>query len=360
MLLRFIPDHRERSKELGPDDLLLEVSQLVDHPDFAKAFREAFDVILVDEFQDNITVEILSTLFLNSKTTLTLVGDPKQAIYRFRKADLYTYFEAKKAIGESNRYQLTHNYRSHPLLIQTLNHFFSSAPLLRLPALEEEHSYTPVGAGVNAYDLSHPPLVLIKSEDEKSLFQWMGKELTNIKGESIAILVKDRYQATRLKSQLAEMGIETSLYKTASGEEEDLLGYIQTLFKALEQPDARHRITHLFATPFFRDVLFQRTEEEVAEAMGDLFRLRNLYLQLGAPAVFEALLPLGWGGKSFGRWLIQEELFERVQKLFVQIETGVPSHRFLDLYEWIERLYLGIEREESEERPLLRGTFLLS
>jgi len=351
------PYYRERSEEMGPDDLLLKVSQLVDEPAFAKSFQEAFDAVLVDEFQDTDPLQwkILSTLFLNSKVALTLVGDPKQAIYRFRKADLYTYFQAKKEIGEENCYQLTHNFRSHPLLIETLNHFFSSAPLLKLPALEEEHSYIPVGAGVTSYPLHQPPLVLVEADDEKTLFQWMGEELCKIKGESVAILVKDRYQASRLKTQLEEQGIETSLYKTASWEEEELLGSIQTLFKALEKPDSRHRLIHLFATPFFKDRLFQREEADVAEAMGDLFRLKEIYLASGAPSLFEALLPLGWGGKSFGRWLLDAEMFERVQKLFIQIEKGVPSHRFLDLYQWIERLYLGIEKEESEEKPVAEG-----
>jgi len=357
------PFYRERSQEMGPDDLLLEVSKLVDHPPFASAFRDAFDVVLVDEFQDTDPLQwkILSTLFLNTKCTLTLVGDPKQAIYRFRKADLYTYFEAKRALGEENCYQLTHNYRSHPLLIQTLNHFFGSAPLLRLPALKEEHAYIPVGAGIADYALSKPPLVLIETEDEKTLFRWIGKELRTFeRGESVALLVKDRFQAGRLKKQLEEMGVETSLYKTASWEEEELLGAIQTLFKALEHPDSRSRIFHLFATPFFRDALFCRTEEEVAIAMGDLFRLRQLYLTLGAPALFEALLPLGWGGQSFGQWLIKQESFHRFQKLFVLLEQGVPSHRFSEIYDWIERLYLGIEKEESEEKPTVeRGVPLI-
>ena len=282
------PFYRQRSQTMGPDDLLLEVSQLVEHPPFAAAFREAFDVVLVDEFQDTDPLQwkILSTLFLNPECTLTLVGDPKQAIYRFRKADLYTYFEAKRAIGSEHCYQLTHNYRSHPLLINTLNYFFSSAPVLRLPALKEEHHYIPVHAGIHDYPLSSPPLVLIEAEDEKTLFHWIGKELQTIKEESVALLVKDRYQAERLKNQLKEVGVETSLFKTTSWEEDELLGSIQTIFKALEHPDHRSRIVHLFATPFFYDALFYRTEEEIAKAMGDLFHLQQIYLSLGAPALF--------------------------------------------------------------------------
>ena len=66
-------------------------------------------------------------------------------------------------------------------------------------------------------------------------------------------------------------------------------------------------------------------------------------------------MPLGWGGQSFGQWLIQNECFERFQKLFVQLEGAVPSHRFLEVYDWIERLYLGIEKEESEEKPTVQG-----
>ena len=130
--LKIYPFYRDRARSLGPDDLLSEVGKLVENESFATALRDSYKVVLVDEFQDTDPIQwkILSTLFLDPSWggSLTLVGDPKQAIYSFRNADLYTYFAAKEAMGEENCYHLTHNFRSHPKLINALNHLFKSGP----------------------------------------------------------------------------------------------------------------------------------------------------------------------------------------------------------------------------------------
>ena len=61
--------------------------------------RERYRVVLVDEFQDTdpIQWEILQRAFGGGGVTLVLIGDPKQAIYAFRGADVYSYLEAAKA-----------------------------------------------------------------------------------------------------------------------------------------------------------------------------------------------------------------------------------------------------------------------
>ena len=60
--------------------------------------------MLVDEFQDTdpIQWEILQRAFGGGGVTLVLIGDPKQAIYAFRGADVYSYLEAKAASGETS------------------------------------------------------------------------------------------------------------------------------------------------------------------------------------------------------------------------------------------------------------------
>ena len=57
--------------------------------------------MLVDEFQDTDPVQwqIMQTAFGDGKTTLVLIGDPKQAIYAFRGADVYAYIEAAQTAG---------------------------------------------------------------------------------------------------------------------------------------------------------------------------------------------------------------------------------------------------------------------
>ena len=76
---------------------------------------------------------MLNELFLSKngvwKGNLYLVGDPKQSIYSFRQADIYTYLAAAKAMGEHNCYSLSVNYRATYPLVQALNHLFAAENL---------------------------------------------------------------------------------------------------------------------------------------------------------------------------------------------------------------------------------------
>lgn len=87
--------------------------------------QKKFRAALIDEFQDTDIEQwqIFKTIF-GKATYLYLIGDPKQAIYRFRGADINSYFLAR----EQARYSLTleKNYRSHPAMVNEINRLFSS------------------------------------------------------------------------------------------------------------------------------------------------------------------------------------------------------------------------------------------
>jgi exodeoxyribonuclease V beta subunit len=86
--------------------------------------RGRYLAALIDEFQDtdNLQFDIFSRLFNNDKTILFLIGDPKQAIYRFRGADIFSYIKASQLM--KNRYTLARNWRSRHELIECVNHVF--------------------------------------------------------------------------------------------------------------------------------------------------------------------------------------------------------------------------------------------
>ncbi len=82
--------------------------------------RDRYRVVLVDEFQDTDPVQwdILRTAFVDH-ATLILIGDPKQAIYAFRGADVYSYLDA---VGQADRVgTLAVNHRSDQDLITALD-----------------------------------------------------------------------------------------------------------------------------------------------------------------------------------------------------------------------------------------------
>jgi len=91
--------------------------------------RERFDVVLVDEFQDTDPIQwsIVRRAFGETGATLVLIGDPKQAIYAFRGADVYAYLEAASKAGD--RATLEVNWRSDQRLIDAYDALFGGAKL---------------------------------------------------------------------------------------------------------------------------------------------------------------------------------------------------------------------------------------
>ena len=119
-------------REMSPDDVLRKMKEAIQRPLFLSKVRSHYQAVIVDEFQDTdpLQWEIFNTLFLPEdkswKGNIYLVGDPKQSIYSFRQADIYTYLSAAKAIGEENCLSLDVNYRSQANLVQGLNLLFSN------------------------------------------------------------------------------------------------------------------------------------------------------------------------------------------------------------------------------------------
>lgn len=97
------------------------------------AVRKQFRAALIDEFQDTdpLQYEIFRQFFSNAPHRLMLIGDPKQSIYGFRGADLFTYLEARKDAERASPpriHTLENNYRSSIELVAAVNDIFSARP----------------------------------------------------------------------------------------------------------------------------------------------------------------------------------------------------------------------------------------
>ncbi|HZW17429.1 MAG TPA: exodeoxyribonuclease V subunit beta [Luteimonas sp.] len=95
-------------------------------PALAAAVRAQFPLALVDEFQDTDARQwaIFEALF--GRGGLVLVGDPKQAIYRFRGGDVHTYLVARSSADDVA--SLDHNFRSRPMVLDAVEALFKQAP----------------------------------------------------------------------------------------------------------------------------------------------------------------------------------------------------------------------------------------
>jgi exodeoxyribonuclease V beta subunit len=112
------------------DDLLLKFHGALEERGgvaLAGAVRRKFKAALVDEFQDTDPVQyaIFKRIFHTEGAILFLIGDPKQAIYSFRGADVFTYMDAARDV--KSRHTLKENWRSEPGLISAVNTLFSRA-----------------------------------------------------------------------------------------------------------------------------------------------------------------------------------------------------------------------------------------
>jgi len=113
------------------DDLLQRLAAALDGNGgeaLAVAIRRRFAAAIVDEFQDTdpIQCRIFERIFTGADAGLFLIGDPKQAIYGFRGADVFAYMRAKRRLADE-AYTLDVNRRSGPALIRAVNTLFGRA-----------------------------------------------------------------------------------------------------------------------------------------------------------------------------------------------------------------------------------------
>lgn len=125
-----LAERRMRLRRLGFDDLIRNLhEQLHDAHgvNVARRIVERLPAILVDEFQDTDALQygILRRIH-EAGSALFLIGDPKQAIYRFRGGDIFTYRSASDDAGE-DQYTLLDNWRSDAPLIEAANAVFGGA-----------------------------------------------------------------------------------------------------------------------------------------------------------------------------------------------------------------------------------------
>jgi len=119
---------KQERREMSYDDLLARLYHaLIQHPGLAGTLRERYAAALIDEFQDTdpLQFDIFQRLFAQHGP-LFLIGDPKQAIYSFRGADLHTYLAARH--NASAHYTLGVNQRSTPPMIAACNKLFGANP----------------------------------------------------------------------------------------------------------------------------------------------------------------------------------------------------------------------------------------
>lgn len=309
--------HFAMRDDVPPDELLKRVDEALKSGPFLEVARGKYRAVMIDEFQDTDPVQwsLVNTL-CGGEIPLYLVGDPKQSIYAFRKSDVYTYLEATRQFQSERCFALTTNYRSDPALIDALNTLFSQIPdWLSLPQAKSFVPYVPVmpapsaenshfsdgkaalhiftAEGCQGREKSWPT----KTLEEEVLFPYIVGEILNlpVSRDSIAILVKDRFQGQRIQAYLETCGIETDFQTVENPERQEVAESMVALMQAVLAPEDSSALKAALATP-----LVGYTEAELQDraylawAKGQCQTLLHLWKERGLGAFFYALQEAPW------------------------------------------------------------------
>ena len=289
-------DRRKRTAGvLTFDDLLTRLAGSLDddavRPALLDALRSRYRLALIDEFQDTDPVQwaILGQVFADR--TLVLIGDPKQAIYRFRGADVHAYLDATHAPG-TRRATLRTNHRSDGRLVEACNRLFDGTafgsdaiPHREVRARHADDRLT------FAADADATPSLLVRAvqrgmtaDVSRALIaRDLAAEITRLlaarptlpgdrplRPGDCAVLVRSNVQAADVKQALAAVGIHAVINGVGSVLDTPAAGDWIRLLEALERPSSPGRVRALALTP-----LVGATPAEVAEADDDAEAARH-------------------------------------------------------------------------------------
>ncbi len=266
------------------------------------SLRDRYKFALIDEFQDTDPTQwkIFRTLFAESegKTWLSVIGDPKQAIYGFRAADVETYLGARTTLlGETDEaklgsriVRLRDNFRSSERMIRAYNlvlqktsveegTLFQADPRIAYgPDAEVKCGETTVRL-VDRDGQELPPVQILRgqltgligkrnavvpvaryiAEEIERLLAPTGPLLCDkrdragraLRADDIFVLARSRSDSQHVAAELAARGLPFSFYKLDGLFQTDEVADLIDLLSAIAQPDERLRRVRAWLTPFF-------------------------------------------------------------------------------------------------------------
>ncbi len=269
-----------RRKRLGGlatfDDLVARLhAAVIDSERGAQAIstlQSRYRIVLVDEFQDtdNLQWAALQTAFGAGSTTLLLIGDPKQAIYGFRGADIYAYLGASSRATDKRT--LTRNFRSTSRLLEGLDLLFGSAELgdaqiryRRVVAGDPSHVGDPDRAPLRIRVVGDQAPVQ-RTAKENQCFQidsanaFVARDLASdiasklnengARPEQIAVLVPLHRHAKLIHEALDAAGVPVVIRGSRSVLETSAAQSWLWLLEALDRPSSASAVRRLASTPF--------------------------------------------------------------------------------------------------------------
>ena len=323
---------KRRRGELGFDDMLsrLDAALCSENGEaLAAAIRTRFPVAMIDEFQDTDPQQyrIFRRIWRQQPdTALLLIGDPKQAIYAFRGADIFTYMKARSEV--TAHYTLETNWRSAPGMVESVNTLFKQMdaafmfreiPFLPVKFAEKNASLRfefngvtqPAmnlwlldgeGCGVGDYQSAMAQHCAAQIRDWLSAgargeaVLWRGEQANPVKASDITVLVRSRQEAALVRDALTLLNIPSvylsnrdSVFETLEAQE--MLWLLQAVLAPERESTLRSALASAMMGLNARDIDALNNDEEAWDNVVEEFaHYRERWQKRGVMAMLRELM----------------------------------------------------------------------
>ncbi|HHE9541264.1 TPA: exodeoxyribonuclease V subunit beta [Haemophilus influenzae] len=381
-------DYKLNHQEKSFDDLLrllCEALQGAQGDELAEMIRFQYPFAMIDEFQDTDSQQyaIFSKIYRDNpekNTGFIMIGDPKQAIYRFRGADIFTYLKASDET--QSRFELTKNYRSEKNLVDGVNALFDFP---QSPFIYQNINFTAVDSRDDHLRFylngkAEPAYRFYLTESDKvnktemakicaiSIQHWLKSAVENqavfqnedtcktLQAANIAVLVRDKNEAALVKNELQKLGI-ASVYLSDqnsvfdSNVAKELAWVLKACLNVAERPILNAIATALFGLNAAdihqiqqNEAYWQRWADSFAQyqqtwqRQGILAMLHQILLEQG---ISERLLSQATGERDLTDFLHLAEILQQAATLH-ESEAALLS--------WFEKQIQGEGRQEAQIR----------
>lgn len=365
-----VSEYKSEHSERSFDDLLLMLNQALKSERgeaLAEQIRAQFPFAMIDEFQDTdqTQYDIFRQIFMAEQTAaqgFIMIGDPKQSIYKFRGADIFTYLEAAKEAQEQRT--LDKNWRSLPMLVDCVNRLFSFPPQSEK---NEQYAFLYQGIPFQAVKAKESNNLLYGSAEvncylqvefneklaaehcaaqiqqqlkamqagEFGLQNVNSQEIQPFAAKDIAILVRSKEQAGLVKQALAQRGIKSvflsersSVYQTEMAKE--LIWVLRACLNPYHQASVLNALgSQLWGLSAFEIYQLKHDERLWEKRIEQFIAYQQLWLTQG-------ILPM------LHQLFLQEGILQR-------LKVRENADRLLtDLFHLAELLQSGAEEVENE------------
>ena len=392
---------KEVQQVLSYDDLLLQLRdallQSERGKDLAAKLRRKYPIALVDEFQDTDPnqYEIFRAIYKghDTESALFMIGDPKQSIYSFRGADIFSYIEARNDAPEEYMFNLQKNFRSTPRLLEGLNLIWGSHdnPFVlddisfveAIPGQEQDEYDSLVEYGEvqppvrfnfltakegssNKGDLASAAAENTASEIKRLIAHGKSEKVTlgdsSLLAKDIAVLVRTHKQASLIKEALQKEGIKSVQYSQESVFQSEEAYQLEVFLKAVAEPANESRIKTALSLPLtsFKagDLLnIEDDEQRWLEILTLFSKWNKQWQEHGFAAMFRSVLQkakisehvikLPNGERALTNILHIGELLQQEAT-----ENGTSQH---GLIKWLARKRQDSSRTSDEEQLRLES-----